>query len=69
MTCLVYRRPEVKPRVEITPELACQVLSLVIEHSQNNVARRLGISQSAVSKIVRRNCAAGLGRTGGRSND
>ncbi len=50
----LYRRPASKPRVPITPELENEILALLADHSQHTVARRLGISQSAVSKVVRR---------------
>lgn len=54
MTRHLYQRPASKPRVSITAELQDTILALLAEHSQHNVARRLGISQSAVSKVVRR---------------
>ena len=54
MTRHLYRRPASKPRVAITSELENEILGLLAEHSQHHVARRLGISQSAVSKVVRR---------------
>jgi len=54
MTRHLYRRPASKPRVAITPELEQEMLALLREHSQQRVARHLGISQSAVSKVVRR---------------
>lgn len=54
MTRHLYRRPASKPRVPITPEIEDTILTLLAEHSQHHVARHLGISQSAVSKVVRR---------------
>jgi DNA invertase Pin-like site-specific DNA recombinase len=58
MTGLVYRRPASKRRVAITPTVEADALALIGAHSQNEIARRLGISQSAVSRVARRNAHA-----------
>ena len=58
MTRHVYARPASKPRVSITPELEVKILALLTVYSQQAVARRLGISQAAISKIVCRRKAA-----------
>lgn len=59
MSRLVHKRPQSKPRVPITPEIKAQVIELLATTSQQQVARRLGISQAAVSRIARRWSASG----------
>lgn len=56
-TCFVYRRAAAKRRVTITADLEKRVLEGLATTSQQVVARQLGLSQSAVSKIVRRHRA------------
>lgn len=53
MSRLVHKRPQSKRRVSITPEIKAQVIELLATTSQQQVARRLGISQAAVSRIAR----------------
>lgn len=53
MSRLVHKRPQSKRRVSITPEIKAQVIALLATTSQQQVARRLGISQAAVSRIAR----------------
>lgn len=56
-TCIVYRRPAAKPRIAITHDIETRVLDALSRNSQQAVARKLGLSQSAVSKIARRHRA------------
>ena len=54
MTGHVFRRPASKRRAAITADVESDVLALLGTVSQNQIARRLGISQSTVSRIARR---------------
>ncbi len=54
MTDHVSRRPASKRRAAITADVESDVLALLGTLSQNQIARRLGISQSTVSRIARR---------------
>ncbi len=54
MTALVYNRPASKARAAITCELEALVLEQVRHISQQKLSRQLGISQSAISRIVRK---------------
>ena len=54
MTALVYRRPSYKPCVTITPEFEALITERLRSTSQQRLARELGISQSAISRVARR---------------
>ena len=58
MTGHVSRRPALKRRAAITANVESDVLALLGTLSQNQIARRLGISQSTVSRIARRQAKA-----------
>jgi DNA invertase Pin-like site-specific DNA recombinase len=58
MTGHVSRRPASKRRATITADVESDVLALLGTVSQNQIARRLGISQSTVSRIARRQAKA-----------
>jgi predicted XRE-type DNA-binding protein len=58
MTGDVSRRPASKRRTAITADIESDVLALLGTLSQNQIARRLGISQSTVSLIARRQAEA-----------
>jgi DNA-binding CsgD family transcriptional regulator len=54
MTGHVFQRPASKRQAAITADVESDVLALLGTLSQNQIARRLGISQSTVSRIARR---------------
>lgn len=54
MTALVYRRPSSKPCVTITAELETLIIERLRSTSQQRLARELGISQSAISRVAQR---------------
>jgi DNA invertase Pin-like site-specific DNA recombinase len=58
MTGHVSRRPASKRRAAITADVESDVLALLGTLSQNQIARRLGISQSTVSRIAQRQAKA-----------
>jgi predicted XRE-type DNA-binding protein len=58
MTGHVSRRPAPKRRAAITADVESDVLALLGTLSQNQIARRLGISQSTASHIARRQAKA-----------
>jgi predicted transcriptional regulator len=49
----VYKRPQYRPRVAITPELQQQILAGLQTTSQQKLARILGVSQTAISRVAR----------------
>jgi len=59
MTGLVYNRPERRQPTLITDDLETRVLEALRTASQQQVARQLGLSQSTVSRIVRRHVDGG----------
>lgn len=68
MTALVYNRPASKARIAITPDIEALVLQGLRHTSQQKLSRQLGISQSAISRIVRKashleNCRHGQPRS------
>lgn len=52
MKVYVNRGTTPKKRAAITPALRLLILGLLREHSQQQVARRLGISQAAVNRVA-----------------
>ena len=52
MVAHLYRRPASKQRVFISHELRRLIVEMLATHSQNQIARQLGISQSAVGRIA-----------------
>ena len=53
MTRLVYKRPAYKRRVAITADLKAAILAGLSSTSQQQLARQLGISQTAISRVAR----------------
>jgi hypothetical protein len=53
MKHLVYGRPAYKKRVAITRELRAAILAGLVTTSQKQLARKLGVSQTAISRIAR----------------
>ena len=54
MAHLVYRQPARKSPIEVTPQLEATILEGLKFRSQQALARQLGVSQSAISRVARR---------------
>lgn len=53
MTEKVYRDPASRKRVPITLPLRLEILGLLRDHSQQAVARQLGIAQATVHRVAK----------------
>lgn len=53
MTEKVHRKPASRKRVPITLPLRLEILGLLRDHSQQAIARQLGIAQATVYRVAK----------------